>query len=170
MSTIGAPGLAMAGVQSALVAVVGSETARRSHPVTSPTTRPAPYSPAASTPPSGHRPGADASAVAQLVSLARETGLELAVRSGGCSPTGHSAADGASLLSPGVPQRLIAEFAADTRSRRPVPDADELTQREPVVTPIAAELSDDEIAGNPREPVHCQDPRGRPPLPAAART
>ena len=36
----------------------------------------------------------DASEVAQVVSLARETGLELAVRSGGHSLAGHSSSDG----------------------------------------------------------------------------
>jgi FAD/FMN-containing dehydrogenase len=41
---------------------------------------------------------ADASAVAQVVSLARETGLELAVRSGGHSPAGHSVTDGGIML------------------------------------------------------------------------
>jgi FAD binding domain/Berberine and berberine like len=41
---------------------------------------------------------ADASAVAQVVSLARETGLELAVRSGGHSPAGHGVTDGGIML------------------------------------------------------------------------
>src|SRR5512133_139775 len=41
---------------------------------------------------------ADASAVAQVVSLARETGLELAVRSGGHSPAGHGVTDGGIVL------------------------------------------------------------------------
>ena len=41
---------------------------------------------------------ADASAVAQVVSLARETGLELAIRGGGHSPAGHSVTDGGIVL------------------------------------------------------------------------
>jgi FAD/FMN-containing dehydrogenase len=41
---------------------------------------------------------ADASAVAQVVSLAGETGLELAVRSGGHSPAGHGVTDGGIML------------------------------------------------------------------------
>ncbi|HVD16620.1 MAG TPA: FAD-binding oxidoreductase [Actinomycetota bacterium] len=41
---------------------------------------------------------ADAAEVARIVSLARETGLELAVRSGGHSPAGHSVSDGGIVL------------------------------------------------------------------------
>jgi FAD/FMN-containing dehydrogenase len=41
---------------------------------------------------------ADATQVARVVSLARETGLELAVRSGGHSPAGHSVSDGGIVL------------------------------------------------------------------------
>src|SRR6266498_1338911 len=41
---------------------------------------------------------ADTSAVAQVVSLARETGLELAIRGGGHSPAGHSVTDGGIVL------------------------------------------------------------------------
>ena len=41
---------------------------------------------------------ADAADVSRLVSLARETGLELAVRSGGHSPAGHSVSDGGIVL------------------------------------------------------------------------
>ncbi|MGH2683151.1 MAG: FAD-binding oxidoreductase [Actinomycetota bacterium] len=40
----------------------------------------------------------DASEVSHVVSLARETGLELAVRSGGHSPAGHSVSDGGIVL------------------------------------------------------------------------
>jgi FAD/FMN-containing dehydrogenase len=40
----------------------------------------------------------DASDVSQVVSLARETGLELAVRSGGHSLAGHSTSDGGIVL------------------------------------------------------------------------
>ncbi|HEU4399268.1 MAG TPA: FAD-binding oxidoreductase [Actinomycetota bacterium] len=41
---------------------------------------------------------ADATEVARVVTLARETGLELAVRSGGHSPAGHSVSDGGIVL------------------------------------------------------------------------
>lgn len=57
-------------------------------------------------------------------------------------------AGGEALLSPAVTRRLIAEFAARTRSARPVPGVAELTARErEVVTLIATGLSNDEIAG-----------------------
>ena len=56
-------------------------------------------------------------------------------------------AGGEALMSPSVTRRLIAEFAARTRSVRPVPGADELTQREREVVGLVAEgLSNDEIA------------------------
>jgi FAD/FMN-containing dehydrogenase len=41
---------------------------------------------------------ADATEVARVVALARETGMELAVRSGGHSPAGHSVSDGGIVL------------------------------------------------------------------------
>jgi FAD/FMN-containing dehydrogenase len=41
---------------------------------------------------------ADADAVARVVSFARETGMELAVRSGGHSPAGHGASEGGVVL------------------------------------------------------------------------
>ena len=41
---------------------------------------------------------ADAADVARVVSLARETGLELAVRGGGHSPAGHCASEGGIVL------------------------------------------------------------------------
>src|SRR3990172_12401905 len=41
---------------------------------------------------------ADAGDVSRLVSLARETGLELAIRSGGHSSAGHSVSDGGVVL------------------------------------------------------------------------
>ena len=54
---------------------------------------------------------------------------------------------GEALLSPSVTRRLIAEFAARTRPVRPIPGADELTQREREVVGLVAEgLSNDEIA------------------------
>jgi DNA-binding NarL/FixJ family response regulator len=57
-------------------------------------------------------------------------------------------AGGEALLSPAVTRRLIAEFAARTRSARQVPGVAGLTARErEVVTLIATGLSNDEIAG-----------------------
>ena len=57
-------------------------------------------------------------------------------------------AAGDALMSPGVTRRLIAEFAARTRSIRPVPGIDDLTQREREVVALAADgLSNEEIAG-----------------------
>jgi DNA-binding NarL/FixJ family response regulator len=56
-------------------------------------------------------------------------------------------AAGDALMSPGVTRRLIEEFAARTRSMRPVPGIDDLTQREREVVAWAAEgLSNEEIA------------------------
>jgi DNA-binding NarL/FixJ family response regulator len=56
-------------------------------------------------------------------------------------------AGGEALMSPGVTRRLISEFAARTRTVRPVPGIDELTQREREVVALAAEgLSNEEIA------------------------
>jgi DNA-binding NarL/FixJ family response regulator len=56
-------------------------------------------------------------------------------------------ADGGALMSPGVTRRLISEFAARTRTVRPVPGISELTQREREVVALAAEgLSNEEIA------------------------
>jgi len=57
-------------------------------------------------------------------------------------------AAGDALMSPAVTRRLIAEFAARTRSIRPVPGIDDLTQREREVVALAADgLSNEEIAG-----------------------
>jgi DNA-binding NarL/FixJ family response regulator len=57
-------------------------------------------------------------------------------------------AAGDALMSPGVTRRLIAEFAARTRSIRPVPGIDDLTQREREVVALVADgLSNEEIAG-----------------------
>jgi DNA-binding NarL/FixJ family response regulator len=56
-------------------------------------------------------------------------------------------AGGEALMSPGVTRRLIAEFAARTRTVPTVPGIEELTQREREVVALAAEgLSNDEIA------------------------
>jgi DNA-binding NarL/FixJ family response regulator len=57
-------------------------------------------------------------------------------------------ASGEALLSPAVTSRLIAEFAARTRSAKPVAGLDELTARErEVVSLVASGLSNEEIAG-----------------------
>ena len=48
--------------------------------------------------PAVDRPRADAADVAAVVRLARETGLELAVRSGGHSGAGHGVTDGGIVL------------------------------------------------------------------------
>jgi DNA-binding NarL/FixJ family response regulator len=57
-------------------------------------------------------------------------------------------ASGEALLSPRVTRRLIAEFAARTRSVQPVSGAADLTQREREVLGLVAEgLSNEEIAG-----------------------
>jgi DNA-binding NarL/FixJ family response regulator len=56
-------------------------------------------------------------------------------------------AGGEALLSPRVTRRLIAEFAARTRSVQPVPGAADLTAREREVLGLVAEgLSNEEIA------------------------
>jgi DNA-binding NarL/FixJ family response regulator len=55
---------------------------------------------------------------------------------------------GEALLSPAVTRRLIAEFAARTTDRQPVPGIAELTDRErEVVALVASGLSNEEIAG-----------------------
>jgi FAD/FMN-containing dehydrogenase len=56
----------------------------------------------------------DASEVAQVVSLARETGLELAVRSGGHSLAGHSSTDGGIVLDLSRMKGLEIDAAAGT--------------------------------------------------------
>jgi DNA-binding NarL/FixJ family response regulator len=59
----------------------------------------------------------------------------------------RAVASGDALLSPSVTRRLIGEFAARTREARPVPELDELTQREREVMALVAEgLTNDEIA------------------------
>jgi DNA-binding NarL/FixJ family response regulator len=60
----------------------------------------------------------------------------------------RTVAAGEALLSPGVTRRLIAEFAARTRTARPVRGMEDLTERErEVLGLIAAGLSNEEIAG-----------------------
>jgi DNA-binding NarL/FixJ family response regulator len=57
-------------------------------------------------------------------------------------------ASGEALMSPAVTRRLIAEFAARSRSPTPVAGLDELTARErEVVSLVASGLSNSEIAG-----------------------
>jgi len=59
----------------------------------------------------------------------------------------RAVASGDALLSPSVTRRLIGELAARTREARPVPELDELTQREREVMALVAEgLTNDEIA------------------------
>jgi FAD/FMN-containing dehydrogenase len=57
---------------------------------------------------------ADAADVARIVALARGTGLELAVRSGGHSPAGHSVIDGGIVLDLSAMRRL--DLDAETRT------------------------------------------------------
>jgi len=56
----------------------------------------------------------DASDVASIVSVARETGMELAIRSGGHSVAGHSATNGGILLDMGSMKALEIDAAAQT--------------------------------------------------------
>jgi FAD/FMN-containing dehydrogenase len=57
---------------------------------------------------------ADADEVARVVSLARETGLELAIRGGGHSVAGHSLADGGIVLDMRAMKRLDIDGSAKT--------------------------------------------------------
>jgi FAD/FMN-containing dehydrogenase len=57
---------------------------------------------------------ADTADVARVVALARETGLELAVRSGGHSPAGHSVIDGGIVLDLSAMRRL--DLDSETRT------------------------------------------------------
>src|SRR6266536_4348644 len=57
---------------------------------------------------------ADATDVARVVSLARQTGLELAIRSGGHSNAGHSVSDGGIVLDLGDMRALDIDVAART--------------------------------------------------------
>ncbi len=59
----------------------------------------------------------------------------------------HVVAGGDALLSPGVTRRLITEFAARAKARRPSDELASLTERESeVMALVAAGLSNDEIA------------------------
>ncbi|MFP3900463.1 MAG: response regulator [Acidimicrobiia bacterium] len=59
----------------------------------------------------------------------------------------RAVAEGDALLSPGVTRRLIGAFATQTREPRPVPELDQLTDRErEVMTLVAEGLTNDEIA------------------------
>jgi DNA-binding NarL/FixJ family response regulator len=59
----------------------------------------------------------------------------------------HVVADGASLLSPGVTRRVIAEFAKRAKEPLPLPALGDLTERErEVMGLVALGLSNDEIA------------------------
>jgi FAD/FMN-containing dehydrogenase len=60
-----------------------------------------------------------ATGVAQVVDLARETGLELAVRSGGHSTAGHSTTSGGILLDLSAMKALDIDPAGASRGRRP---------------------------------------------------
>jgi hypothetical protein len=71
---------------------------------------------------------ADATDVARVVQLARDTGLELAVRSGGHSPAGHSVTDGGIALDLGSPKKPTASSSSwrfwltrETQKRESVP-------------------------------------------------
>jgi FAD/FMN-containing dehydrogenase len=61
----------------------------------------------------------DAADVSQVVSLARETGLELAVRSGGHSLAGHSTTDGGIVLDLADMHALQVDPSGAPPGRRP---------------------------------------------------
>jgi FAD/FMN-containing dehydrogenase len=65
--------------------------------------------------------------VARVVALARETGLELAVRSGGHSPAGHSVVDGGILLDLSAMRALDIDTKARTAWAQPGLTAGEYT-------------------------------------------
>src|SRR4029450_1182781 len=62
---------------------------------------------------------ADATDVARVVALARDTGLELAVRSGGHSPAGHSVLDGGIVLDLSAMRALDIDTEASTAWAQP---------------------------------------------------
>jgi FAD/FMN-containing dehydrogenase len=65
--------------------------------------------------------------VARVVELARETGLELAVRSGGHSPAGHSVVEGGIVLDLGAMRALDLDMEARTAWTQPGLTAGEYT-------------------------------------------
>ncbi|MGH2400867.1 MAG: FAD-binding oxidoreductase, partial [bacterium] len=71
---------------------------------------------------------ADANDVSHVISLARETDLELAVRSGGHSGAGHSTTDGGIVLDLGDMKALDIDVAARTAWVEPGLTAAEFTQ------------------------------------------
>src|SRR4029450_6147303 len=62
---------------------------------------------------------ADATDVARVVALARDTGLELAIRSGGHSPAGHCALDGGIVLDLSTMRALDIDTKARTAWAEP---------------------------------------------------
>jgi hypothetical protein len=70
---------------------------------------------------------ADADDVARVVALARETGLELAVRSGGHSPAGHSVVDGGIVLDLSAMRTLDLDIETRTARAEPGLTAGEYT-------------------------------------------
>jgi FAD/FMN-containing dehydrogenase len=70
---------------------------------------------------------ADAADVAQVITLARDTGLELAVRSGGHSPAGHSVLDGGIVLDMSAMRALDLDTETRTGWAQPGLTAGEYT-------------------------------------------
>ena len=70
----------------------------------------------------------DANEVARAIELARETGLELAVRSGGHSNAGHSTTEGGILLDLALMKAIEIDAAAQTAWAQPGLTAVELSQ------------------------------------------
>ena len=70
---------------------------------------------------------ADATDVARVVALARDTGLELAIRSGGHSPAGHCALDGGIVLDLSAMRSLDLDTEARTAWAEPGLTAGEYT-------------------------------------------
>ena len=70
---------------------------------------------------------ADAADVARVVTLARESGQELAIRSGGHSPAGHSTTDGGIVLDLGAMRTLEIDAEARTAWAEPGLTAGEYT-------------------------------------------
>src|SRR5919112_1072974 len=70
---------------------------------------------------------ADAADVARIVALARDTGLELAIRSGGHSPAGHSVIDGGMVLDLSALRALDLDMEARSAWAEPGLTAGEYT-------------------------------------------